>query len=159
MSFPAPAGLFVDTNLLVLYTVGSINRQRIATFKRTSGYREQDYDLLLRFLSPFRLVYTVPHVLAEVSNLIDLPGPEGLRAKYFLKELISSLEEAQIPSKLITSEPSYQDLGLADAAIGMVARTKRCTVLTDDKALYLYLLRTGVEVIFFTYLRDRALES
>ena len=41
------AGLIVDTNLLVLYVVGSVNPERIETFKRTR----------------------LAHVLAEVSNL------------------------------------------------------------------------------------------
>jgi len=69
---PSRGGLLVDTNLLVLFTVGKVNRQRIENFKRTS-----DYDLLLRVLGKFNKLYTVAHVLAEVSNLTDLPGAEG----------------------------------------------------------------------------------
>jgi hypothetical protein len=39
--------------------------------------RKADYELLLRVLAKFKTLYTVPHVLAEVSNLTDLPGAEG----------------------------------------------------------------------------------
>lgn len=70
-------GLLVDTNLLVLFTVGLVNRNRIKTHKRTSKYNEDDYDLLVRALGKIQPLYTVPHVLAEVSNLIDLSGEEG----------------------------------------------------------------------------------
>jgi len=43
-------GLLVDTNLLVLFTVGSVNRNRIETFKRTRQYSKGDYDLLVSVL-------------------------------------------------------------------------------------------------------------
>ena len=46
------AGLIVDTNLLVLYVVGSVNPERIETFKRTRHARS-DYDLLVRVLDKF----------------------------------------------------------------------------------------------------------
>jgi hypothetical protein len=44
------AGLLVDTNLLVLFAVGTVNRNRIETFKRTSQYTKGDFDLLVRVL-------------------------------------------------------------------------------------------------------------
>jgi hypothetical protein len=50
---PAAAGLLVDTNLLVLLTVGTVNRNRIDTFKRTRQYSQADYDLLLKFVAQF----------------------------------------------------------------------------------------------------------
>ena len=31
------SGLLIDTNLLVLYTVGTVNQSRIENFKRTSS--------------------------------------------------------------------------------------------------------------------------
>lgn len=147
--------LLVDTNLLVLWTVGAINRNRIETFKRTSQYTEADYDLLLRVLAKFRTLYTVPHVLAEVSNLTDLPGAEGQRARSFLKEAISLLTEEEIPSTLAAEDVLYPRLGLVDAAIGAVARAHNCTVLTDDFDLYHRLTHEQVKVINFSHLLKR----
>ncbi|HEY7305310.1 MAG TPA: hypothetical protein VH601_14395 [Bryobacteraceae bacterium] len=69
-------GLLIDTNLLVLFAVGSVNRDRIETFKRTRRYTAEDFDLLLRVLGNWGVRYTTPHVLAEVSNLTDLAGTE-----------------------------------------------------------------------------------
>src|SRR6266404_339872 len=92
------AGLLVDTNLLVLFAVGTVNRNRIETFKRTRQYTKTDYDLLVRVLEKFKTLYTVAHVLAEVSNLTDLPGPERLQARRVLKNTISVLNEAEMSS-------------------------------------------------------------
>jgi predicted nucleic acid-binding protein len=157
MNREGASGLLVDTNLLVLFAVGAVNRNRIETFKRTSRYTKADYELLLRVLGTFKTLYTVPHVLAEVSNLTDLPGPERQRARFVLKEAISLLTEAAIPSARATADVLYPKLGLVDAAIGAVARAHNCTVLTDDLDLYLLLSREGVNTVNFTHLRARAL--
>jgi len=149
------SGLLVDSNLLVLFAVGTVNRNRIETFKRTRQYTKADYDLLVRVLARFEPLYTVAHVLAEVSNLTDLPGPEGLRARLVLKTTISSLDEAKMPSALAAEDRLYQHLGLVDAAIGAVARAHNCAVLTDDLDLYLRLSHDNVKVLNFTHLREQ----
>jgi rRNA-processing protein FCF1 len=149
------AGLLVDTNLLVLYVVGGVNRNRIDTFKRTTRYTKSDYDLLLRVIAKFNPLYAVAHVLAEVSNLTDLPGAERLLARHVLKEAIALLDEVEISSVQAVSDPLYQSLGLVDAAIGTLARAHNCTVLTDDLDLYLRLSRDHVDVLNFTHLRAR----
>ena len=148
-------GPLVDTNLLVLFAVGTVNRRRIETFKRTRQYTNGDYDLLVRILGRFRPLYTLAHVLAEVSNLIDLPGMEGRRARYVLKETISLLKETAISSAHAADDTLYEQLGLVDAAIGAVARANDCVVLTDDLDLYLQLAHDKIQVLNFTHLRAR----
>ena len=149
------AGLLIDTNLLVLYAVGTVNRNRIETFKRTRQYTKSDYNLLVRVLKNFEPLYTVAHVLAEVSNLSDLPGTERLQVRHVLKETISALTEAAMSSTRAAEDRLYQDLGLVDAAIGAVARAHNCAVLTDDLDLYLRLSHDNVSVFNFTHVRAR----
>jgi hypothetical protein len=105
------ARLLIDTNLLVLLAVGTVNRDRIETFKRTRQYTTADYDLLVRVLERFDKLYTVAHVLAEVSNLTDLPGAERVQARRVLKETISLLIEAEMSSTRAAEERLFQDLG------------------------------------------------
>jgi hypothetical protein len=50
LQFPGP-GLLIDTNLLVLFIVGNVNRNRIETFKRTSKYNKEGFDLLFGVIS------------------------------------------------------------------------------------------------------------
>lgn len=101
-------------------------------------------------------LYTVAHVLAEVSNLTDLPGAERLQARRVLKKTISLLNEPEISSARAAEDPLYPDLGLVDAAIGAVARAYNCTVLTDDLDLYVRLSHHNMSVLNFTHLRARA---
>lgn len=106
-------------------------------FKRTRQYSKADYDLLLRVLAPFESLYTVAHVLAEVSNLTDLPGNERKSARDVLKATISTLKEVEMPSTRAAEDRLYQHLGLVDAAIASVARANNCAVLADDLDLNL----------------------
>ena len=149
-------GLLVDTNLLVLFAVGSVSRHRIQEFKRTRKYSADDYDLLVHIFERFdRRLYTVPHVLAEVSNLSDLSGPERLEARRKVRGLISVLHELEMPSIRAAEDPLYEDLGLADAAIGAAARVHGFEVLTDDVQLFLLLSAQQVSAFHFTHLRER----
>jgi predicted nucleic acid-binding protein len=152
-------GLLIDTNLLVLFAVGSVNRGRIESFKRTRQYTIGDFELLLRLLERGEPLYTVAHVLAEVSNLTDLSGAERPKIRQLLKETISLLTEAEITSAQATKDSLYEGLGLVDAAIAAVAREHKCTVLTDDLDLYLMLQRDKLEALNFTHLRERIWET
>lgn len=148
-------GLLLDTNLLVLYTIGTASSDRIESFKRTRVYRREDYELLIRVIRRFKLLYTVAHVMAEVSNLTDLRGSERLIARQVLADTIAVLKEPPISSLEASQGSNYEDLGLADSAISIVARRYKCEVLTDDLDLYLSLLREGITVEKFSHLRER----
>jgi hypothetical protein len=152
-NFDTRAGLLVDTGLLVLLVVGSVNPRRIEAFKRTSKYTRADYELLCRLLDRFSPLYTLTHIMAEVSSLTDLTGTERLTARLILKELLKELTEPQLSSAQAAQGALYDRLGLVDAAISAVAKERECAVLTDDLDLYVALLQDGLPVLNFTHLR------
>jgi hypothetical protein len=94
--------------------------------------------------------------MAEVSNLTDLRGREGLHVRQLIKETLSLLEEPTIPSAKAAEHDVYPKLGITDAAIATVAREHDCTVLTDDLDLFIWLSRENINVINFTHLRAAA---
>jgi len=147
-------GLLIDTNLLVLLIVGSVNRDRISRFKRTTGYSSADWDLLIGILEQISHRYTLPHVLAEVSTLTDLKGPDLEVARVVLLRLIEELREFQITSADACATPLYMRLGLTDAVIAEAARLHRCSVLTNDSGLHAALAQEGSSVVMFNHLRD-----
>jgi hypothetical protein len=147
-------GLLIDANLLVLFTVGSVNPDRIEGFKRTSMYNREDYELLVRVMNGVKPLYTVAHVMAEVSNLTDLKGPERLLARAILADTIAILKEPHVSSLKASGSSPYEDLGLADSAVSVIAREHQCEVLTDDLDLYLSLVREGLPVVKFSHLRE-----
>lgn len=153
--FDSRAGLLIDTNLLVLLVVGTVNGHRIGSFKRTRQYERSDYELLLRVMEQFTPLYTLPHVMAEVSNLTDMNGQERQRARHILKERLETLHEPVMPSVRASQHEHYERLGLVDAAISVAARDEKCAVLTDDLDLYIALSRQGCVVINFAHIQKR----
>ncbi len=151
------SGLLIDTNLLVLFVVGSVNRNRIQNFKRTRKYSKGDFDLLLRIIQFFKKrsksIYTITQVIAEVSNLTDLEGPERSQARRVLKSTLEVLHEPEISSVKASQSFKYERLGITDSAIAVTAREYKCAVLTDDLDLYYALATDGIAALNFTHLQ------
>jgi rRNA-processing protein FCF1 len=149
----AKHGLLIDTNLLLLLLVGRHDRKRITSFKRTSQFEAQDFDLLLRFTARFRRFVTTPHVLTETTNLAgQLHGRARAAVLGELTAIASEFEERFTPAEALTKREMFARFGLTDTAIADEAG-ERYLVLTDDFALSQYLAHRGVAVINFNHLR------
>jgi predicted nucleic acid-binding protein len=146
-------GVLVDTNLLVLLIVGSVNRERVSQFKRTSDYSSADWDLLTGILEQISQRYTLPHVLAEVSTLTDLKGQDLATARAILHNLIGTMDELNIRSVEACANALYVRLGLTDAAISAAAKIRGCSVLTNDSVLFAALAAEGSSVPMFDHFR------
>ncbi len=62
-------GLLIDSNLLLLYFIGSYNIDLITSYKRTKKYTREDFYTLKDFTNSFNKLVTTPNILTEVSNL------------------------------------------------------------------------------------------
>ncbi len=147
--------LLVDSNLLVLYIVGSVNIKRITGFKRTAKYLPADYRLLTDVMGQFHEICTVPQVMTEVSNLTDMDGREKVLARAALRQIIARTVESPVPSGVAAEHALFLPLGIADAAIASAAKEMDCLVLTDDLPLYVRLIASGLPAINYTHLRER----
>src|SRR5580698_6784272 len=63
-------GILIDTNVLLLLYVGSLDRNLVPKFKRTDRFAPEDYDALRKLIRPFKTVLTTHHILTEVCNLL-----------------------------------------------------------------------------------------
>lgn len=147
-------GLLVDTNLLVLLVIGSVSETAIASNKRLSAYTLTDYKLLMSFINQFKTLFTTPHILTEVSNLIGCetkPQQQGLE----ILNLLAQRMEEMLPASSETMSlypKSYLKFGLSDASIHRVA-TDNLLVLTDDLNFCYYLQGQNILALNFNNLR------
>ena len=155
-----PKGILVDTNILILWVVGSANPQMISKFSRTKQFKIEDYRVLVRILASFSKIVTTPNVLTEVSNLMvkDIKGNELSKCFAKLAEALSTealikLEEYYVESCIITRINKISNFGLTDCGILELARN-RYLVLTDDSKLAEYLQGSDVDTINFNYIRN-----
>jgi hypothetical protein len=99
-------GVFVDTNLLVLWLVGLVNTNRIRDFKRTQDFTAEDFHTLNSLVdwlgSP---LVTTPHVLSQVSDLTDLSGRERSVVRRLFKSTIEVVGETYDTAKHLVQHP------------------------------------------------------
>jgi hypothetical protein len=147
-----PELLLIDTNLLLLLLVGTVDAEQVERFKRTRAYSREDYALLADFVGERPLAAT-PNVLTEVSNLLgQLAEPIRTRAMLALASLIHRIDEQLLPSRHVAQEPNFTALGLADCSI-LLSATPAVMVLTDDFGLYGRLSARGASAINFNHVR------
>ena len=146
-------GILIDTNILLLHFVGTVNRERISRFNRTEKFIPEDYDLLQRILTYFQTIVTTPNILTEVNSLANQLGePERSQCFSIFSEIISNMNESYIESRTITNTKNFAKFGLTDCGILNVARGKYL-VLTDDLKLANYLQKVGIDAINFNNIR------
>lgn len=142
----------LDSNLLVLLSVGLLDKGLIREHKRTTQYTGEDYDLLFNLLGNFNVISVTPNGLTEAANLLQhIKEPYRQELLATLAALIPKLLEEYVPSQEVATSPIFTRLGLADAAIA--EKFPEAYVLTDDFDLYLHLANSGRRVINFNHYR------
>lgn len=151
-------GALFDTNLLVLFLVGAVNRQRIPKFKRTQSFTTEDFDLLTRLIAWFGKLIATPHVLSQASDLTDLRDKELAEVRRKFKLIVDQAEESYDESRALVADPIFERLGLADAAIATVC-SRGVLVVTADLDLYTAVQSRGADALNFNHVRHLAWNS
>ena len=150
-----PAGYFVDTNLLLLFVVGSESTALISRHRRLETYSEEDYDALYNLIKQTGQIYVTPNTLTETSNLLGQHGePERRQLFERFRAIIRDTQEVVVASVIATVNPAYSRLGLTDAVLLEVA-SDDTPLLTVDFQLYAAGLAKGERMaVNFTQFRN-----
>lgn len=146
-------GLLIDTNVLLVWVVGSFLPNLIKSFKRTASYTPTDYDLIYQLINNSQRIITTPGILAEVSNLSG-QMKKNIREKFWtdFKTKLELFQEEYQPSMEIANEPAFKYIGLVDSGVISAARNGYL-VLTDDARLNYELEKAGLSSLNLNYLR------
>lgn len=146
-------GIVVDSNLLLVYFLGSFSPQLIPHYKRTKSYTIEDFAVLHRVIKYFDCLLTTPNILTEVSNLSTALG-EQIREEYFKKfrNMVITLNEEVVMSRRAIENRHFEKYGLTDAVIVELCQ-KKYLVLTDDFPLTNLLSQINIDVINFNNIR------
>jgi hypothetical protein len=146
-------GVLVDTNLLVLFLVGLVNKRRIPEFKRTRNFTIEDFDLLERLIAWFGKLVATPHVLSQVSDLTDLNGKDRDKISERFKRLVEQrIEEYYDRSSLLVADPIFGTHGLTDTAVATIC-FRGTLVLTADVRLQVALQERNADALNFNHVR------
>jgi hypothetical protein len=135
-------GLLIDTNLLLLYIVGSFDILLIRDFKRTANFTEDDFERVSKFIDYFERTITTPHVLTEVSDFID--NRQALQIG--LKVYIERSQEIFLESLELSKKETFLKFGLADTSVTYTAKDSYL-IFTDDRPLYGFLISSQIDAV------------
>jgi hypothetical protein len=145
-------GVFVDTNMLVLYIIGTTDFRLVNKTILGRNYTETDFILVAKFIEFFEIQITSPHILTETSDLIG----EDNTFHTALKEYIRISTEKYELSLNLSENDYFFKFGLADSSI-IYASTDSFKdshlVFTADNKLYGYLTNLGVDTVNLDSLR------
>lgn len=148
-------GLLLDANLLLLFFIGSYDRELIPRLSRLDNFTQDDYDQIAEIVGHFVKTITTPNILTEVSNLSTNAVYNNLHDSYLphFAAGIQLLVEEYVPSGAAAQLPIFNRLALTDAGIEQVARDKYL-VMTIDLNLYVHLEAQGIGVVNYNHIRD-----
>jgi len=148
-------GLLLDSNLLLMLCVGSVDRKLVRKFKRTKAYSENDYDTLCRFVGLFPKIFTTPNILTEVNNLGgNLEGEDRKKFQGVFSRMANVLSEEYTESQIAVGIPIFRDCGLADSVTFRMSQSHNgCLLLTDDRQLAGKVRKSGGAALNFDNLR------
>ncbi|MDR3555733.1 MAG: PIN domain-containing protein [Syntrophobacteraceae bacterium] len=146
--------LIVDTNLLVLFVVGTTDRNLIARHKRLKAFSDDDFDLLCEIIACSRQVFVTPNTVSETSNLLGhIDEPARTRIFETFRVLLLTTPEEYVESGIACNAREFLRLGITDSALLHIADESR-TILTTDLDLYLSALSRGLVAHNFNHLRE-----
>ncbi len=146
--------VLLDTNILLLYFVGSVDPQLILEHKRTyNTFTVEDHTALINLLRHFNKIITTPNILTEVSNLLG-QSKEHLRSGYFEKFAagIAMFDEHCLDSADVSKMQEFIRFGLTDAAMVRLAKDNYL-IITEDFRLSQYAQSLGIDVLNFNNIR------
>jgi len=146
------ANLIIDTQLLLLFVVGTTKRSYIRKHKRLHAYSEADFDLLQEVIAPYDNIMVTPNTLTETSNLLGYIQ-EPMRSEVFaiFGAIVQYTDERYVESRAICGRREFVLLGLTDAAL-LDLSSDGNILLTSDLGLYLAGANDGA--VNFNHIRE-----
>lgn len=148
--------LVLDANLLVLLLVGAVDRRLILTFKRTSAFIPEDYDVVCELVRRSSQVICTPNVLTEVSNLLGDAHP-AQKAEFHeaLKAFEAGTKESYHRTRLVIDDPDCSTLGVSDSVLLRLC-DRGYLLVTADLDLHIAALHRSGDCINFNHIREIA---
>ena len=143
---------FIDTNLLVLLIVGSVDRKQVGRHRRARQFAPEDYDRLSLTIGVLERVLVTPNTLTEASNLLESRSDRRFLDR--LRLVVEGSDEIVVASVEAVRNHMFPRLGLTDAVL-LEAVSEERPLITVDLDLYVAALSKGGEAAFnFSHFRN-----
>lgn len=163
-----PEGIIVDTNILILFLIGSYNPDSIANCEILNNsnkkYSVDDFVLLKKIFSYFKKLVITPQIIAELSNLSITSGDiYGDKLTHYLLTVIKFLKSAEERHQKSDCLWGMElkvigEYGFTDMTMFELSRQTNMPILTDELPFYIYSYGK-VPIIKFEHIKNQQYQS
>lgn len=163
-----PDGIIIDTNLLILFLVGSFDQDYIKAYKLLNNNNKEtsieDFELLKNILDLFKKLIITPQVIAELSNLsITKGGIQKDRLPAYLRTVIAFLKSSEERHQKTDclwglGMKVLSDYGLTDLTMFELSRQTGMPIITDDFPFWHYSYGK-IPIIKFQDIKNQSYQS
>ncbi|MBJ8424347.1 hypothetical protein I6M74_20970 [Acinetobacter bereziniae] len=126
--------LIVDTNLLLLWIIGSVDSgSYLRASNRLDKFNYDDFSKVNSLIGQFDALYITPYIATEISNLIDLDGYAKKKAFQIFKSLLEEIKVVVTDLRFDSEGINFHLYGLTDNSL--VNLVQDYYILTDDSRL------------------------
>lgn len=147
--------VILDANMLIIYSLGKVDRDQLGTHKRAQAYMPEDFDLLMDLIADYESILITPNAVTECSNLFfddsDCGAKEALQDLLHLP--ITDIKECYIPSSQASDRDQYSFLGISDCAM-LELVDENTVLLTADSKLAVEAQKINYKSINFNHYRN-----
>ncbi len=141
-------GLLLDSNLLLLYLVGSVNPLLVGTgnYNKLSSFTTQQIAILRHLTSLFQRLVTTAHILTEVSNLVGFMHDAGrLQVFQSFASTLEMISEQEISSYQVARRNEFKYIGLTDSVLAELS--SRFLIVSNDGRMVNLLRDAGLDAL------------
>lgn len=146
--------ILLDTNLLLLYTIGCASPNYVNRHGRLTSYHSigpKAYVILRDALATAPSLVVTPNILTEASNLLGWREWDDVMANEiatYFQILIGNIDERNVVSVIASQRPEFRRFGLADT-VTLEVLDESMVLFTDDGNLYAAALALGHKAELF----------
>jgi hypothetical protein len=146
--------ILFDTNLFIVFIIGSIDINLIPKVKRLASYSIDDYNLLSNIIKNSETLVVTNSIVTETCNLLDsLNNNYDYKIFKIICELLKKTKDKTNNMIEILNNPAFSKFGFTDAEVNHLSN-EGCIVFTDDSKLYYFMSNQGKKVYNINHIRQ-----
>lgn len=152
-----PKNLIVDTNLLLLWIIGSIDSgTHIRSSNRLKKFNYKDFQIVNTIIGTYDTLSITPYIATEISNLIDLNGyvkEQVFKRFQVLLRDITAVKVIDTDIRTDISGKNFVKFGLTDNSL--ITLINDYFILTDDDRLCFILYNVNADnVLQYSFVKN-----
>lgn len=147
--------VILDTGPLVFLLIGLCDPSKKNSGDIWQGHTQEELELLIKLIKPFKSIIITPQILAECTNLLN-QKMDSSKHQFILTQIINPLRqfgEVYIEKNIILNYTEFSRFGSTDIGTIECSKKMNSLIITEDSDLKRFCYSNKIPCINFHELR------